>query len=111
MAGDGLDIIGSAIIWLLYLVFGIPQVDMVPFFPSKILFSCGLNAGFPCVISPSVLVRMLIQESLVYFGNISEEVSAGVDRVVADGPGLPLESREHVFHLVESHVGLDRNLL
>ena len=83
---------------------------MVTLFPTEVLLPCGLDAGFSGVVAAAVLTGMAVQEALVHFGNISEEVSAGVEGIITDGSGHAFEAGELVFHLVEPHVCLRRNL-
>ena len=111
MTRDSLNIIGPSVIGLLYLIVGISQIDMISLFSAKILFPCCFNTRFPGIISPPVLLRVFVQKSLVDFGDGSEKVVSGIHWIVSNRSGLALESRKHVFYFIESHVGLDRDLL
>ena len=82
---------------------------MVALLPAEFFFAGGLYAGHAGVVSAAVFVRMPVNVGLVYLGDISKEVSAGVEGVVPHASHLALEARKTVFYLVKAHIGFGRN--
>ena len=110
MAGDGLYILLSVLVGLFDLVLGVAQVDVVALFAAQVRLARGLDAGLAGIVAPLVFARVAVHERLVHFGNVAEEIAAGVDRVVADAADLAPEAGIAVFDLIEAHVGLGRHL-
>ena len=84
---------------------------MVAFFPSEVFLPGGLDAGLARIVSRTILAWMGLYVLLVDFGDVTEKVASGIDRVVPDAPYLPSEPRKIVLELSEFHVSLRFDLL
>lgn len=102
---DGLLVHLSVLVTLFDLVTGVAQVDMVAFLASEFLFAGRLDACLPGVVSGTIFPGMLLDVVRVHLGDVTQQVSSGVDRVVPDASGLPPESRKVVLKFGELHVG------
>ena len=111
VAGNGFLVELSVAVALFYLVAGVAKVDVVAFLTAQVLLAGCLYAGFPGIVSRTVLPGMLVDVVLVDFRDVAQEVAAGIDGVVADASGLALETREIVLQFGELHVGLGLDLL
>ena len=109
MARDGLLVLSAVLVGLLNLVAGVTEVDVVALLSAEFLLTGGLYAGHSGVVSASVFVRVPVNVSLIYLGDISQEVPAGVEGVVPHASHLALETRETVFYLVKAHIRLGRD--
>ena len=107
---NGFLVHGSVLVWLLNLVAGIAEVNVVTFLSTEFFLAGGLYAGHAGIVSAAVLSRVAVQIGLIHLGNISQQVAAGIDGIVTDAANLPAEAGKLVFDLVEAHVGLGREV-
>ena len=89
----------------------VAEVDVVALFPSEVFLPGGLDAGLARIVSRTILAWMGLYVLLVDFGDVTEKVASGIDRIVPDAPDLPSEPGEIVLELSEFHVSLRFDLL
>ena len=110
VAGFRLLVLGPVLIGRLQTVAGVAQVDVVALDAAQLLLHRGLQAGLAHIVAGAVL-GMGLDVVGVHFGDVAEQVAAGVEGILADAADLRLEAREAVGLLREADVVLGRDVL
>ena len=111
LAGDGFLVHLAVLVPGLYLVVGIPQIDVIAFFALQVGFPCRLQAGLAGIVSGPVFARMPADVGLVHLGYVAEKIASCIERIVPDAPDLSPETRKLVLDFGELHIFLGGELL
>ena len=95
---------------LLDAVVGVAQEDFKAFLALEAVFESHLHAGLAREIAHHIAL-VAVQEVLVHFADVAQQVAAGVHRIVAGRPDDGVEAGEQIALLSELVVHLARNLL
>ena len=107
---DGFLVVGSVLIVLLDAVVSVAQEDFEAFLAFETVFEGHLHSGLACEITHHIAF-VVLQEILVHLADVAQQVSAGIDGVVARSPYDRVEAGEHIALLGEFVVHLAGNLL
>ena len=110
-AGDGFLVHFAVHIGVLDLVVGVAQVDMIALLPAQVILPRRLDAGLAGIVAGAVFPRVFLDVVRIDLGDIAQQVSAGIERIVADGTHLTPETGELVLQLRKLHISRRRDLL